>query len=141
MAVGDLTKVPSGGIQISPKVARLCGTTTTMYEGSEEGQVKSLTTAGVFAELTTPAKLPGRIVALVYTGITVTYGGVSATTAIIAILEDGNIYVIQPDGSVKYVLRNLNCGVRDAYYYSNYLYVVLDGVPQEGSSVVKIQLA
>ncbi len=141
MSVGDVTKVPAGGIQIAPKVARVNGNTTTLYVGDEEGSIKTLTTSGTLADLTTKVKLNGCIVALVYTGISVVYGGVTATTALMAILADGRVYAVQPDGSKVILVRSLNMGVADAYYYSNYLYVLLSGVQQELSSFCKIQLA
>ena len=141
MAVGDVAKLPAAGIQSVDQVTRVTGTTTTMYVGNDKGDINSLTTAGVLAALTKKVKLPGRIVACVYTGISVTYGGSTATTAIVAVLADGRVYAVQPNGSVIILLKSLNMSVADAYYYSNYLYVILDGMQQEGSSFLKIQLA
>jgi|WetSurMetagenome_2_1015567.scaffolds.fasta_scaffold289497_2 hypothetical protein len=132
MSVGDVTKIPAGGIQAANKVSAVCGSTTNIYLGYDNGDIKKMTTSGVLSELTTKTKLPGKIVALVYTGLTV---------AMIAILDNGKVYKVHTDGSGVELLVNLNAGIYGAFYYSNYIYVMLDGVQNEGSSAVKIQLA
>jgi hypothetical protein len=91
-----------------------------------------LTTSGTLAELTNKVKLPGRIVALVYTGL---------TAALTAVLADGRVYNLHADGSAVALIATLNMGVYDAFYYSNFLYVILEGVQQEKSSLLKIALA
>lgn len=129
MAVGDVTIVPSAGLNIGSKVTCVCGTTTTMYVGTDKGEVKSLTTSGALADIATKVKVPGRIVAIAYSG------------SIVIITADGKVYTVATNGTSLTLLKNLNMGVSGAYYYSNYLYVILDGSQQEKSNVLKIQLA
>ena len=131
MSVGDLTKLPTAGIQAVGHVTSICGNSTTMYIGYVSGHVKSLTTSGVLADLTHKVLLPGRIVSVIYTGL---------TAILCAITADGKIYKITNVGVVT-LLKNLNMGVCGAYYASNYLYIVLDGMQQEKSNLVKLQLA
>ena len=135
MAIGDtITKLPTGspyGIMIDGDIAAICGSTTTMYIGFKSGYIKSLTTAGVLANLTTKVKLPGRIVALLYTGL---------TAQLTAVMADGKIYNIHTDGSAVAKIADLNMGVCGAYYYSNNLYVVLDSMQQEKSSLLRVNL-
>jgi len=131
MSVGDLTKLPTAGIQAVGHVTSVTGTSTTMYLGYDNGKVKTLTTSGVVADLTTKVILPGKIVSLVYTGL---------TAILCAITADGKIYKITSLGVVT-LLKNLNMGVCGAYYVSNYLYIVLDSMQQEKSNLLKLQLA
>lgn len=128
MAVGDVTIIPSGGLNIAGKVTCVCGTTTTMYVGTDKGEVKSITTSGVMADLATKVKVPGKIVAIAYSG------------SIVIITADGKVYTVATNGASLTMIVNLNMGVAGAYYYSNYLYVILDGSQQEKSNVLKIAL-
>ena len=133
MSVKDVTKLPTAGIQLDYDVSALSGNTTTMYVGFDNGRVKSLTTSGVYAELTTKVKLPGKIISIVYTGV--------SGYAIAAALEDGHIYTFGTDGSALGLFKDLNMGIAKMYYYSNYLYVILKTTQQEKSNLIKIQMA
>ncbi len=133
MSVGDVTRLPSGGIQIVDDIVAVHGTSTTMFIAKNTGVIKSLTTSGVLADLTTKIRLPGRPVAIVYTGVS---GKVIACA-----LEDGRIYTFGTDGADLALFKNLNMKIAGIYYVSNYLYVVLQGMQQEGSSLLKIQMA
>ena len=133
MAVGDIAAVPVGGISLEFAPGAVCGSTTTMYVGTVGGYIKSLTTAGVLADLTTKVRLPGRIATIVLSAY---------TYPIIAILEDGDVYAVATDGSTKTKICSLGARCRAAYYYSNYVYCILDGQDNRlDSSLVSIHLA
>ena len=129
MSVGDLTKIPSGGIQFDFDVTAICGTTTTMYVGTSRGRIKSLTSTGTLADLTTKVNLNEKIVGMGY-----------ISSSLVVVTENGKIYTVGTDGSSLTLIRNLNTLVKGAYYYSNFVYVIVSGVPQELSSAFKVAL-
>jgi hypothetical protein len=130
MAAGDITKLPTAGIKLDTEIASVSGNGTTMYYGTATGHVRSMTSAGVMAELTTKVKVPGRIVAVCYT-----------SSALAIVTADGKVWTCGTDGSSLTMLVNLNMGVSGAYYYSSFLYVFLANVQQEKSSLLKIATA
>ena len=129
MATGDITKVPTAGIQFDFMVESMSGTTTTMYVGTAHGRVLSLTTSGVLAELTTKVKLPNKIAQVLYT-----------SAALCIITDKGDVYTCGTTGGSLTKIASLNMGVKKAYYYNGYVYVILDGMQQEKSSLLRITL-
>ena len=131
MAVGDITKIPAGGIQLDKEPLCVGGTTTTMYFGDDRGRVKSVTTSGVVAELTTKCIMVAeKLAAVLYT-----------SSALCLVTENGKVYTVGTDGSSLTKIADLQTKVKCAYYYSSYIYCFLEGIRQGGSSIVKVQIA
>ena len=130
MAVGDITKIPAGGIQLDKEPLCVGGTTTTMYFGDDRGRVKSVTTSGVVAELTTKCMVAEKLAAVLYT-----------SSALCLVTENGKVYTVGTDGSSLTKIADLQTKVKCAYYYSSYIYCFLEGIRQGGSSIVKVQIA
>ena len=130
MAAGDVTKLPTAGIQFDFDVTAIGGNGTTMYIATADGRVRSLTSTGVLADLTKAIKLNERIVAIDY-----------VSTSLIFITDKGKIYTCSTAGASLTLLKDLNMGVKTAYYYNGFYYVVLDGIQQKGSFFLKIATA
>ena len=130
MSAGDVTKVPSGGKQFDFEITCVHGYQTTLYIGDCKGRVRSLTSAGTLADLTTLIDVNEKIVAIQY-----------VSSSLIFVTDKGKIYTCGTNGSSLTLLKDLVAAVRTAYYYNNYLYVILDAVEPRTSMFVKVATA
>ena len=134
MAVGDITKIPAAGVNIDRGVVGLCGTSTTMYYADNRGMIKSLTTTGTVADLTTKVILDGKPSCMCYTGV--------SSKEIAVCLDDGRVYLVANDGGTITKVADLQGRATGIYYTANYLYVTMassSGNPMSGAA--KIQIA
>jgi hypothetical protein len=132
MAVGDVTKLPTAGIQLDGKVADVSGNSTTVYIAMTDGRVYSITTSG--ATLTLLARIAAEIVSIVYTGV--------SGYEIVVVTKAGKVYGMDTDGSDVTKVADLNMGMcGGAYYASNLVYLFPDNMQQEASSMLKVALA
>ncbi len=130
MAAGDVTKVPSGGLQFDFEITCIHGYQTTMYVGDCKGRVRSLTSTGTLADLTTKIGVNEKIVAIQY-----------VSSSLIFVTDKGKIYTCATNGSSLTLLKDLAAEVKTAYYYTNFLYVVLDAVEPRTSMFTKVATA